>query len=96
MSFSSKNQLTALFQSPFNAENWQTFLLEYFHAQELRVEPELLTETDAKEEGYYLGALETNDSYRIGLFRYRIHKKSMKPGTCFSQSASQWAPSGWK
>ena len=77
MSFSSKTQLTALFQSPFDAENWQTFLLEYFHAQELRVEPELLTYADAKEEGYYLGALETNDSYRIGLFRYRIHKGSV-------------------
>lgn len=72
-----KDQLTILFQSPFNADDWQAFLQDFFHAKELRAVPEQITDDDANEEGYYLGALDTEDSFRIGLFRYRIHKGSV-------------------
>ena len=72
-----KEQLTSLFQSPFNVDDWQAFLQDFFHAKELRVVPERITDDDAKEEGYYLGALKTEDDFHIGLFRYRIHKGSV-------------------
>ena len=72
-----KDRLTTLFQSPFDTNSWQTFLQEFFQAKELRAEPERFTEEGAKEEGYYLGALDTNDDFRIGLFRYNIHKGSV-------------------
>lgn len=72
-----KDQLTTLFQSPFNTDNWQTFLQDFFHAKELRAVPERLTDNEAKEEGYYLGAIDTEDKFRIGLFRYRIHDGSV-------------------
>ena len=72
-----KKQLTTLFQSPFNTNDWQTFLQEFFLAKELLVTPEHITDGNAKEEGYYLGALDTEDGFRIGLFRYQIHRGSV-------------------
>ena len=45
---------------------------DFFQANELRVTPEKLDSTDG-EEGYYLGAIDTNDFYRIGLFYYNIN-----------------------
>ena len=47
-------------------------LQNYFHASELRAEPEPINGTSDDEKGYYLGALDTSDSYRIGLFYYQI------------------------
>ena len=41
-------------------------LRHYFHATELKAEPELIDGTTEDEQGYYLGALDTTDSYRIG------------------------------
>lgn len=72
-----KEQLTTLFQSPFNTDDWQAFLQDFFHVKKLRVVPEHITDDDDKEEGYYLGELSTDDSFRIGLFRYYIHKGSV-------------------
>ena len=72
-----KEQLTTLFQSPFNTDDWQAFLQDFFHAKELRVVPERITDDDAKEEGYYLGALNTEDNFCIGLFRYHIRNGSV-------------------
>ena len=67
-----KDNLRQIFQQPFNANEWQQMLQHYFHATELRAEPERINNTDDDERGYYLGALDTTDSYRIGLFYYRI------------------------
>lgn len=67
-----KDNLRQIFQQPFNANEWQQMLQHYFHATELRAEPERINNTDDDEKGYYLGALDTTDSYRIGLFYYRI------------------------
>ncbi len=72
-----KEQLTTLFQSPFNTDDWQAFLQDFFHVKKLRAVPEHITDDDDKEEGYYLGELNTDDNFRIGLFRYHIHKGSV-------------------
>jgi len=47
-------------------------LQHYFHATELRAERERIEDTDDEEQGYYLGAIDTTDNYRIGLFYYQI------------------------
>lgn len=67
-----KDDLRQIFQKPFNANEWQQILQHYFHATELRAEPELIDGTTDDEQGYYLGAIDTTDSYRIGLFYYKI------------------------
>ena len=68
----SKDNLRQIFQQPFNANKWQQMLRHYFQATELRAEPERIDCTTADEQGYYLGAIDTTDSYRIGLFYYQI------------------------
>ena len=63
----SNDDLRAIFQSPFKLEIWQLMLKDLFHSKELRVHPEFIggKDTDC---GYYLGALDTEDNYRIGLY----------------------------
>ena len=68
----SKDNLRQIFQQPFNTDEWQQMLQHYFQATELRAEPELIDGTTEDEQGYYLGAIDTTDSYRIGLFYYQI------------------------
>ena len=68
----SKETLRKIFQQPFNEEGWQNMLRHYFHAKDLRKEPEPINGTTEYEKGYYLGAIDTTDSYRIGLFYYQI------------------------
>ena len=67
-----KDNLRQIFQQPFNANEWQQMLQHYFQATELRAEPERIDGTTEDEQGYYLGAIDTTDSYRIGLFYYQI------------------------
>ena len=47
-------------------------LRHYFHATELKAERERIDDTPDDEKGYYLGAIDTTDNYRIGLFYYQI------------------------
>ena len=68
----SKDNLRHIFQQPFSISEWQQMLRHYFQATELRAEPERIEGTTADEQGYYLGAIDTTDSYRIGLFYYPI------------------------
>lgn len=68
----SKDTLRQIFQQPFNQDDWQTMLRKYFHATELKANPERIDDTADDEQGYYLGAIDTTDSYRIGLFYYQI------------------------
>ena len=67
-----KDTLRQIFQQPFNANEWQQMLQHYFHAKELKAEPEPINGTSDEEKGYYLGAIDTTDNYRIGLFYYQI------------------------
>lgn len=69
-------QLRNLFQSPFNPDSWQKLLQNFFGATELRRTPEKLDAQDIGQ-GYYLGCIDTSDSFRIGLFRYDIAKGSV-------------------
>lgn len=68
----SKETLRKIFQQPFNEEGWQNMLRHYFHATELKAERERIDDTPDDEKGYYLGAIDTIDNYRIGLFYYQI------------------------
>lgn len=68
----SKDNLRQIFQQPFNQEGWQNMLRHYFHASELKAERERIDDTPDDEKGYYLGAIDTTDNYRIGLFYYQM------------------------
>ena len=68
----SKDNLRQIFQQPFNQEGWQNMLRHFFHATELKAERERIEDTPDDEKGYYLGAIDTTDNYRIGLFYYQI------------------------
>lgn len=68
----SKDNLRQIFQQPFNQEGWQNMLRHFFHATGLKAERERIEDTPDDEKGYYLGAIDTTDNYRIGLFYYQI------------------------
>lgn len=70
------DSLRNLFQSSFNLAQWYGFLQHFFNASELKEKPERIIE-NTSDEGYYLGNIDTTDSYRIGLFRYKIKKGSV-------------------
>ena len=76
-----KDNLRQIFQQPFNQERWQTMLLHYFHATELRAERERIEDRDDEEQGYYLGAIDTTDSYRI-VFSDSFIPLSSLPSLC--------------
>ncbi|EXZ21808.1 N-6 DNA Methylase family protein, partial [Bacteroides fragilis str. S13 L11] len=68
--------LRKLFQSSFNLTQWYTFLQYFFNATELKEGPEKIIGSTSNN-GYYLGNIDTTDSYRIGLFHYNITKGSV-------------------
>ena len=70
------DSLRNLFQSSFNLAQWYSFLQHFFNASELKENPERIIE-NTSDEGYYLGNIDTTDSYRIGLFQYNITKGSV-------------------
>ena len=70
------DSLKNLFQSSFNLAQWYGFLQHFFNASELKEKPERIIE-NTSDEGYYLGNIDTTDSYRIGLFQYNITKGSV-------------------
>ena len=70
------DSLRNLFQSSFNLAQWYGFLQQFFNATELKSTPERIIE-NTSDEGYYLGNIDTTDSYRIGLFQYNITKGSV-------------------
>ena len=70
------DSLRNLFQSSFNLAQWYSFLQHFFNASELKEKPERIIE-NTSDEGYYLGNIDTTDSYRIGLFQYNIVKGSV-------------------
>ena len=70
------DSLRNLFQSSFNLAQWYSFLQLFFNATELKSTPERIIE-NASDDGYYLGNIDTTDSYRIGLFHYNIRQGSV-------------------
>lgn len=72
-----KEELRNIFQCPFNQEAWKAILQNLFHADMIRKKAELFSSPEDNEKGYYMGAMETSDSYRIGLFYYIIENGSV-------------------
>jgi len=72
----SSDNLRTIFQSQFNLAQWYTVLQNMFQASELKSTPERIINNTA-DEGYYLGSIDTTDSYRIGLFHYNIRQGSV-------------------
>ena len=70
------DNLRSLFRSQFDMKLWYSFLQYFFKATTLRVTPEKI-ENEQDNNGYYLGEIETSDSYRIGLFYYKIEQGSV-------------------
>lgn len=70
------DSLRNLFQSSFKLAQWYGFLQHFFNATELKSTPERIIE-NTSDEGYYLGNIDTTDSYRIGLFHYNIRQGSV-------------------
>lgn len=70
------DDLRTVFQSEFDLAQWYDLLKHLFGATELKVCPEKIDQASA-DEGYYLGSISTSDSYRVGLFHYRIAKASV-------------------
>lgn len=67
-----KTTLKEIFKSPFSAETWQELLINFFHANRLRVNPQPISDPEEKLQGYFLGSIDTPDGYSIGLFRYDV------------------------
>lgn len=73
----SKNTLKEIFKSSFSSETWRELLINLFHADRLRVEPQPISEQGEDLQGYFLGSIDTEDGYSIGLFRYDVTKGSV-------------------
>ena len=70
------DSLRNIFQSSFNLTQWYSFSQHFFNTSELKEKPERIIE-NTSDEGYYLGNINTTDSYRIGLFHYNIRQGSV-------------------
>lgn len=68
----SKDDIKALFQAKFDYTKWFVLLKDFFKADELRTTAEAISDPADCDKGYYIGAMNTSDSYRIGLFYYEI------------------------
>ena len=75
MTFTS-DSLRQLFQSAFHLTEWREYLQHFFGATALREQPEVI-EGSETEKGFYLGKIDTSDSYSIGLFHYQVSKGSV-------------------
>lgn len=73
----SKEQLRNIFQNKFDREAWKAIVVNIFGANKVRRENELFTDLDDAEVGYYMGSIDTTDSFRIGLFYYKINSGSV-------------------
>ena len=70
-------QLRQIFCSDFDLQQWTAFVADFFAPSELREVPESIPSPEGMDTGYYLGALMTEDSYRIGLFVYTVAEGSV-------------------
>ena len=72
-----KETFKRLFQSKFNLSKWQMLLQDYFHADKVRVSPEVLDEDAEDRKGYFLGSMTTRDNYELGFFYYEMEDGSV-------------------
>ena len=72
-----KETFKRLFQSKFNLSKWQMLLQDYFHADKVRVSPEVLNEDAEDRKGYFLGSMTMQDNYELGFFYYEMEDGSV-------------------
>lgn len=72
-----KETFKRLFQSKFNLSKWQMLLQDYFHADKVRVNAEVLDEDAEDRKGYFLGSMTTQDNYELGFFYYEMEDGSV-------------------
>lgn len=72
-----KETFKRLFQSKFNLSKWQMLLQNYFHADKVRVNAEVLDEDAEDRKGYFLGSMTTQDNYELGFFYYEMEDGSV-------------------
>lgn len=72
-----KETFKRLFQSKFNLSKWQMLLQDYFHADKVRVNAEVLDEDAEDRKGYFLGSMTTQDNYELGYFYYEMEDGSV-------------------
>lgn len=72
-----KETFKRLFQSKFNLSKWQMLLQDYFHADKVRVSPEVLDEDAEDRKGHFLGSMTTQDNYELGFFYYEMEVGSV-------------------
>lgn len=72
-----KETFKRLFQSKFNLSKWQMLLKDYFHADKVRVNAEVLDEDAEDRKGYFLGSMTTQDNYELGFFYYEMEDGSV-------------------
>lgn len=72
-----KETFKRLFQSKFNLSKWQMLLQDYFHADKVRVNAEVLDEDAEDRKGYFLGSMTTQDNYGLGFFYYEMEDGSV-------------------
>lgn len=72
-----KETFKRLFQSKFTLSKWQMLLHDYFHADKVRVSPEVLDEDAEDRKGYFLGSMTTQDNYELGFFYYEMEDGSV-------------------
>lgn len=72
-----ENELRALFQHPFNHNDWTSFLSGFLEGCRLRSVPEEFHTPSDNEKGYFLGEFNTSDHYRIGLFQFDVTAASI-------------------
>jgi len=70
-------RLRQLFCSDFDLQRWTAFVAGFFAPSELREVPEPIHSPEGMDAGFYLGAMMTEDSYRIGLFVYTVVEGSV-------------------
>ena len=68
------NQLRQLFQSKFNLQDWNKFVLDVINPQTYRQKPEQLDIDPAEGQGYFLGQKHTTDNFDIALFYLRLNR----------------------
>lgn len=72
-----KETFKRLFQLKFNLSKWQMLLQDYFHADKVRVNAEVLDEDAEDRKGYFLGSMTTQDNYELGFFYYEMEDGSV-------------------
>ena len=72
-----KETFKRLFQSKFNLSKWQMLLQDYFHADKVRVNAEVLDEDAEDRKGYFLGSMTTQDNYELGFCYYEMEDGSV-------------------